>query len=113
MNAVVGSGISSMSDSWISWNPRMDEPSNGMPSANISPSSRWAGMVKCCQVPKVSTNFTSTILAPAFLAISITLLGVLMFSVGLFFWESRGHAGATHLSLAGMTLAKIRVSLWI
>jgi len=36
-----------------------------------------------------------------------------MFSVGLFFCESRGHAGATHLSLAGMTLAKIRVSLWI
>ena len=33
-NAVVGSGISAMSDSWIAWKPRIDEPSN------ISPSSR-------------------------------------------------------------------------
>ncbi len=36
------------------------------------------GTLKCCQVPKVSTNFTSTILAPCLRAISITLLGVLM-----------------------------------
>ena len=26
--AVVGSAISFMSDSWIAWNPRIDEPSN-------------------------------------------------------------------------------------
>jgi hypothetical protein len=31
-------------------------------------------------VPNVSTNFTSTIFAPASLAIWITLLGVLMFA---------------------------------
>ena len=37
------------------------------------------GTLKCCQVPNVSTNLTSTIFAPAFLASSITLLGVLMF----------------------------------
>ena len=38
---------------------------------------RW-DKLKCCQVPKVSTNLMSTILAPLFLAISITLFGVLM-----------------------------------
>src|SRR5215475_7674883 len=36
------------------------------------------GQVKCCQVPKVSTNLMSTILAPLFLASSSTLLGVLI-----------------------------------
>jgi hypothetical protein len=36
------------------------------------------GQLKCCQVPKVSTNFTSTIFAPCFFAISITLFGVLI-----------------------------------
>ena len=31
MTAVSGSGIRSMSDSWISWNPRIDEPSKPRP----------------------------------------------------------------------------------
>ena len=31
MTAVFGSGIRSMSDSWISWNPRIDEPSKPSP----------------------------------------------------------------------------------
>src|SRR5260370_8503058 len=43
------------------------------------------GMLKCCQVPKVSTNLMSTILAPSFLAISNTLLGVLIWFVLVFF----------------------------
>ena len=34
--AVSGSGIRSMSDSWISWNPRIDEPSKPSPSSNTS-----------------------------------------------------------------------------
>ena len=33
MTAVSGSGIRSMSDSWISWNPRIDEPSKPRPSS--------------------------------------------------------------------------------
>ena len=33
MTAVSGSGIRSMSDSWISWKPRIDEPSNPSPSS--------------------------------------------------------------------------------
>src|ERR1051325_5930164 len=95
IHALSGSGMASMSDASMDFQPRMDEPSKPKPSSKTSSDSSPMGTVKCCQVPNVSTNFTSTILAPAFLAISITLLGVLMFSVGLFFWESRGHAGAT------------------
>ena len=36
MTAVSGSGIRSMSDSWISWNPRIDEPSKPRPSSKTS-----------------------------------------------------------------------------
>ena len=38
MNAVAGSGSSSMSDSWICWKPRIDEPSNTRPSVKTSSS---------------------------------------------------------------------------
>ncbi len=58
--------------------PRMLEPSKPRPSLKISSVSSRMGQLKCCQVPKVSTNLMSTILAPLFLANSITLLGVLM-----------------------------------
>ena len=34
MRAVSGSGSSIMSDSWIDWKPRTDEPSNASPSSN-------------------------------------------------------------------------------
>jgi len=58
--------------------PRMEEPSKPRPSLKEFSFNSLKGRVKCCQVPKVSTNFTSTILAPAFLAISKACLGVLM-----------------------------------
>ena len=58
--AVVGSGSSSMSDSWISWKPRIDEPSNIRPSVKTSSSKDVAGTVKCCIVPGRSQNLTST-----------------------------------------------------
>jgi preprotein translocase subunit SecG len=48
----------------------------------------------------------STIFAPVFLAISNTLLGVLMFyffMFGFVFLQSRGHAGASHTAGANMT----------
>src|SRR5687768_6818858 len=38
MNALSGSGMSSMSDSWISWNPRIEDPSNPSPSLNTDSS---------------------------------------------------------------------------
>src|SRR5437773_12348187 len=81
MKAVAGSGMASMSEASIDFQPRMEEPSKPSPSLKESSLNSPKGRVKCCQVPKVSTNFTSTILAPAFLAISKTCLGVLMFGL--------------------------------
>src|ERR1044071_8476499 len=78
MNAVTGSGMASMSDASMLFQPRMLEPSKPKPSAKTSSVSSLIGQLKCCQVPKVSTNLMSTIFAPFFFAISITLLGVLM-----------------------------------
>src|SRR3989441_6008258 len=75
MKAVAGSGMASMSEASMDFQPRMEEPSKPRPSLKESSFNSLKGRVKCCQVPKVSTNFTSTILAPAFLAISNTCLG--------------------------------------
>src|SRR6266403_4321682 len=78
IKAVAGSGMASMSEASMLFQPRMLEPSKPSPSANDSSLSSLIGTLKCCQVPKVSTNLISAILAPHFLASSSTLLGVLM-----------------------------------
>ena len=61
-NAVVTSGSSSMSDSWICWKPRIDEPSNARPSAITVSVKAATGVVKCCIMPGRSQNRTSTYL---------------------------------------------------
>src|SRR5438132_13005273 len=79
MKAVAGSGMASMSLASMLFQPRMEEPSKPYPSVKTSSVSSRMGQEKCCQVPKVSTNLMSTILAPLFLANSNTLLGVLIY----------------------------------
>src|SRR5438034_969812 len=81
MKAVAGSGMASMSEASMDFQPRMLEPSKPRPSLKLSSVNSAMGQEKCCQVPKVSTNLTSTILAPAFLASAITCLGVLMLNL--------------------------------
>src|SRR5204862_5367959 len=76
MNAVAGSGIASMSDASMLFQPRIDDPSNPNPSSNTSSVNSLIGTLKCCHVPNVSTNFTSTILAPPFFPTSIADFGV-------------------------------------
>src|SRR5712671_3859439 len=76
MKALAGSGMASMSEASIDFQPRMEEPSKPKPSAKTSSVSSPMGQLKCCQVPKVSTNLTSTILAPCLRAISMTLRGL-------------------------------------
>src|SRR3954451_25392337 len=76
IKAVAGSGIASMSEASMDFQPRMEEPSKPSPSEKDSSLISAIGQLKCCQVPKVSTNLRSNILAPRFLAISRTLLGV-------------------------------------
>src|SRR5216117_2593093 len=76
MKALAGSGIASMSEASMDFQPRMLEPSKPRPSAKTSSVNSAMGQLKCCQVPKVSTNLISTILAPCLRPMSITLLGV-------------------------------------
>src|SRR5580658_9096643 len=78
MKAVAGSGMASMSEASMDFQPRMEEPSKPKPSLKTSSVNSLMGTLKCCQVPKVSTNLTSTIFAPCLRADSITLFGVLM-----------------------------------
>src|SRR5262244_3004374 len=59
--AVVGSGTTNISLSWISWKPRIDEPSNPIPSLNASASTALGGTEKCCQTPGRSVNRRSII----------------------------------------------------
>ena len=49
-----------MSDSWIDWNPRTDEPSNASPSSNTLSSNADAGIEKCWTTPGRSQNRMST-----------------------------------------------------
>src|SRR3954447_7589460 len=76
INAVAGSGMASMSEASIDFQPRMEEPSKPKPSSKTSSVSSAIGTLKCCQVPKVSTNLASAIFAPCLRALSMTDLGV-------------------------------------
>ena len=60
MRAVSGSGSSIMSDSWIDWKPRTDEPSKARPSSNTLSSNAEAGIEKCWTMPGRSQNRMST-----------------------------------------------------
>jgi hypothetical protein len=54
-----------MSDSWIAWKPRIEEPSKLRPSSNTVWSNDETGTVKCCITPGRSQNRTSTISMPS------------------------------------------------
>ena len=63
--AVLRSGTSFMSDSWMAWKPRIEDPSNIWPLVKKSMSTVLAGTLKCCITPgrsqnRTSTNFTSS-----------------------------------------------------
>src|SRR6476659_10309900 len=59
--AVVGSGNSDMSDSWMAGKPRIEEPSKLRPSSKTDWSNDDTGTVKCCITPGRSQKRTSTI----------------------------------------------------
>ena len=62
---MVGSGSRAMSDSWIFWKPRIDEPSKARPSSKTSGPNDPTGTVKCCMMPGRSQNRTSMISTPS------------------------------------------------
>ena len=73
-----------MSDSWISWNPRIDDPSNPRPSSKLSSESSCMGMEKCCMRPGRSEKRMSTISVPDSLARARTSFGVVILRVSPF-----------------------------
>src|ERR671913_1362978 len=54
-----------MSDSWIAWKPRIEEPSKPSPSSNTDWVKDDTGTVKCCMTPGRSQKRTSTISTPS------------------------------------------------
>src|SRR5512137_1059911 len=60
--AVDGSGIRIMSDSWMPFQPAIDEPSKPLPSSKNASSTTRVGTVTCCSLPLVSVNRRSTYL---------------------------------------------------
>ena len=56
---VAGSGIATMSDSWMRLNPSIEEPSKPMPSAN-APSSSCEVIVNDFRKPSTSVNHRRT-----------------------------------------------------
>src|SRR5678809_1181662 len=76
ITAVVGSGITNMSELWISAQPRIDDPSKPRPSSNTPSVSSATGTVKCCHIPRKSMNFRSTMTAPRSLAYPSTSFAV-------------------------------------
>jgi hypothetical protein len=60
--AVEGSGIRIMSDSWMPFQPAIEEPSKPLPSSKNASSMTRVGTVTCCSLPLVSVKRRSTYL---------------------------------------------------
>src|SRR6185503_2247349 len=69
IRAVRGSGMSSMSDAWMPFQPAIEEPSNAWPSSNLSLVKCLTGTETCCSLPRVSVKRRSTNFASLSLAI--------------------------------------------
>src|SRR3712207_6810349 len=68
-----------MSDSWIAWKPRIEEPSKLSPSSKTAWSKDDTGTVKCCMMPGRTQNRTSIISTPSsltYLSSSSLLLNI-------------------------------------
>src|SRR6266853_6427605 len=78
IQAVVGSGMTSMSDALITFHPRMLEPSKPIPSVKMSSLYSVRVVVKCCQVPGRSVNLKSTSFTLLSLIILLTSDGVFL-----------------------------------
>src|SRR4029453_11422253 len=101
-----------MSGSWISWNPRIDDPANPRPSSKLSSESSWMGMEKCCMRPGRSEKRRSTISVPDSLARARTSFGVVILASPLSpacDGQGYGRAAATAASRA-LTLRYVGAS---
>src|SRR5580704_2097546 len=71
--AASGSGIRIISDSLMAFHPAIDEPSNMMPSRNVSSSIVETCCAVCCHLPRGSVNRRSTYSTECSVSISMTL----------------------------------------
>src|SRR5882724_7126117 len=78
MVAEAGSGIRHMSDSWIAFQPAIEEPSNIWPSENVSSSIMPMSKVTCCHLPRGSVKRKSAYLTSLSLMSFRTSLAVVM-----------------------------------
>src|SRR4030088_3560392 len=83
IQAVVGSGMTSMSLALIARQPRVLEPSNPRPSVKISSLYSVRVVVKFCQEPGRSVNLKSTSFTSWSLIILVTSAGVLSLSLAM------------------------------
>ena len=60
MRAESGSGMSSMSEASMPFQPAIEEPSKAWPSLNLSSPNIFTGTVTCCSLPLVSVKRRST-----------------------------------------------------
>src|SRR5436309_15672484 len=60
IHAVAGSGMTSLSEALITFQPRMLEPSKARPSGKMPSLYSASVVVKCCQEPGSSVNLEST-----------------------------------------------------
>ncbi len=77
MKAVFASGMMSMSEVWIAFQPLIEEPSNPRPSSKTSSFNSAMGTAKCCQMPGKSRNLKFAMTALFSWAILITSFGVI------------------------------------
>src|SRR5262249_11326837 len=75
IQAVDASGITSMSELLIAFQPRMDEPSKPRPSVKSDSLYSVRVVVKCCQVPRMSQNLKSISLIPCSLISAVMSAG--------------------------------------
>src|SRR5712692_6182519 len=78
MQALSGSGMSCMSDSWMAFQPAIEEPSNMMPSLKVSSSMVEMSAVTCCHLPRGSVKRKSAYFTSLSLIIFMTSLAVVM-----------------------------------
>src|SRR5215217_3146173 len=87
MQAVAGSGISTMSDSLMAFQPAIEEPSNIVPSAKMSSSIMDTSKVTCCHLPRGSVKRKSTYLTSlSLIALSTSLAVCIRVGPLLPFW---------------------------
>src|SRR6266487_6199345 len=81
IHAVLGSGMTSMSDALITFQARMLDPSKPSPSVKMSSLYSLSVVVKCCQVPGRSVNLKSASFTSWSLIILLTSDGVFLLAI--------------------------------